>query len=320
LIVGTRGSLLARTQTGWVIDRLRALHPGLEFETKLIVTSGDRFTDASLAAVGGKGAFVKEIEEALLAGEIHLAVHSMKDLPGAVAEGLAIGAVPVREDPRDAWICRTGHTLATLPPGSRVGSTSLRRAAQVLSARPDLRVEPIRGNIDTRLRKAEEGVVDATLLAVAGLNRAGFAARATAILDKSAMVPAAAQAALAVEIRAGDAETARLVGALSDASAVAETAAERRLVAMLGGSCNAPIGANAEHDRAGRTLTLRAVVLSADGRRRAASTRTGPDADPEGLAATVHAELVAAGARELLAECEARLTGGAERTGEGREP
>lgn len=298
--VGTRGSLLARTQTGWVLDRLRELHPGLECDTRLIVTSGDRFTDAALAAVGGKGLFVREIEDELLAGRIDLAVHSMKDLPGELPAGLTLGAVPVREDPRDAWVSRGGHTVDTLPAGSRVGSTSLRRVAQILANRPDLQVGPLRGNIDTRLRKVADGTVDATLLAVAGLNRAGFADRITAILEPDRMVPAAGQGALAVECRADDARVLELLSRFADPAATAEAAAERRVVARLGGSCNAPIGVNAATDRAAGRMTLRAIVLSPDGRRSVRAEQSGPAADATALADEVYERLVADGARELL--------------------
>jgi len=298
IIVGTRGSLLARTQTQWVIDRLRGHHPQATFETKLIVTSGDRFTEGPLSSVGGKGLFTREIEDQLLDGSIDLAVHSMKDLPGDLPPGLTVGAVPVREDPRDAWVSRHGHTLATLPAGSRVGSTSLRRVAQVLSARPDLVTVPLRGNIDTRLRKVREGDVDATLLAAAGLNRAGFRDAITAILEPHEFVPAAGQGALAIEVRADDARLAEVLAPFRDRGAEIETAAERRLIALLGGGCNSPIGAHARSDPLSGLVAMRAVVLSVDGKRRVAAEASG--ADPLAVAGEVHRKLIGDGAGELL--------------------
>lgn len=307
LIVGTRGSLLARAQTDRVLARLREAHPGAEFRTKIIVTSGDRLGEsAAPATAGGKGIFVKEIEDALLRREIDLAVHSMKDLPGELAAGLVIAAVPAREDVRDAWISRDGRSPTDIAAGARVGSTSLRRQAQLRRLRPDLKVEPLRGNIDTRLRKVAEGVVDATLLAVAGLTRAGLRDRITSELEADVMIPAAGQGALALESRGDDRVTAALVRSIDDPAARAETFVERRLIARLGGSCNSPIGVNARLDPPSARLTLRAVVLSADGARAARAERTAAADDPEALSEAVYAELVAGGAREILAEAERR--------------
>lgn len=303
LVVGTRGSMLARTQTDWVIARLRQHHPQIEFETRIIVTGGDRLSESiAPAAAGGKGIFVREIEEALLRGEIDLAVHSMKDLPGEVAPGLVVAAVPVREDPRDAWISRDGTTPETIAPGARVGSTSLRRAAQLRRLRPDLKVEPFRGNIDTRLRKVAEGVVDAIMLAVAGLNRAGLRDRITTILEPERMIPAAGQGALAIETRLDDRRTGRCLREIHDAAASAETAAERRLIALLSGSCNAPIGAHAAFDPAAGTITLRAIVLTPDGSKAAVSRRVGPADQPAATAQAVYADLVKQGAERMLGE------------------
>jgi hydroxymethylbilane synthase len=301
LIVGTRGSMLARTQTDWVVAKLRAAHPGVEFETRIIVTGGDRLAEsAAPASAGGKGIFVKEIEDALLRKEIDLAVHSMKDVPGELAPGLIIAATPPREDVRDAWISRDGRTFETIASGARVGSTSLRRQALIRRLRPDLKLLPFRGNIDTRLRKVQEGVVDATVLAVAGLNRAGLRGRITSIFSLKKMIPAAGQGALAIETRAADKATGKIVRAVNDPLTLGDTFVERRLVTLLGGSCNSPIGVHARTNRlTGRTV-LRAVVLTPDGSRAAAAERGVSMTELMTIADAVYADLVKAGAKEIL--------------------
>src|SRR5215470_8997023 len=204
LRIGTRGSALALWQTEWVKARLEALWPELQVELVPIKTSGDKIQDVSLAKIGGKGLFVKEIEEALLSGAIDLAVHSVKDLPGELPAGLALSAIPEREDPRDVLITRHGETLTELPGGTRVGTSSLRRQALLLSLNPGLRVEMLRGNVDTRLRKQREGVVDATVLAMAGLKRLGLTPEHSQVLDEQIFLPAIGQGALGIETRADD--------------------------------------------------------------------------------------------------------------------
>ncbi len=261
LVIGTRGSALARWQAEHVAGLLRAAHPGLTVELSFIVTEGDRFqaSPTPVAVPGGKAVWVKDIEVALLERRVDLAVHSLKDVPAELAPGLALVAIPPRADPRDALVSRTGGTLATLPPGARIGTSSLRRVCQTRALRPDLNLEILRGNVDTRLRKVSEGVVDAALLACAGLDRLGFGARIAERLDPAAMLPAIGQGALALEARADDHRTHLLTRPLSDAAAEATVAAERALLKGLGGSCHTPVAGHATFPTPDRLL-LRALV------------------------------------------------------------
>jgi hydroxymethylbilane synthase len=244
LIVGTRGSSLALTQTGIIVEALRAANPGARFETRTIQTEGDRST-ASLSELGGRGVFVIEIERALLASEIDIAVHSLKDLPADETAGLVIAAVHKREDPRDVLVSRAGVTLDRLPAGATIGTGSPRRAAQIVAARPDLRIADIRGNVDTRLRKVEEGEYDATVLAAAGLSRLGWLDRATQIFETEQMLPAVGQGALAVQTRADDPKAVAAVSTLDHAATRAAVTAERAFERRLGGGCHAAIAAYA---------------------------------------------------------------------------
>lgn len=241
--IGTRGSDLALTQSRLV----RSLLGGSEADTPLeiITTAGDRLPDASLARIGGKGVFTKEIEEALLAGRVDIAVHSLKDLPTENPPGLVIAALLPREDPRDVLVSRSGARLAELPSGARVGTSSLRRRSQVLARRPDLQVEDLRGNVPTRLKKVDEGHLDAVIVAAAGLIRLGLAGRITETLDEEIMLPAPGQGILAVQTRASDAATIAAVRRLADPVATAEAAAERAFLVGLGGGCLVPVGARA---------------------------------------------------------------------------
>ena len=270
LRMGTRGSPLALRQAQALSDLLAATHPELALrgaiETVVVRTSGDRMIDRSLAEVGGKGLFVKEIEEALLAGSIDLAVHSMKDVPTRLPDRLAIGCYLKREDPRDAFLSLLASSLAALPQGASVGTSSLRRKAQLLYARPDLRILPLRGNVDTRLRKLADGVVDATLLAFAGLKRLEKEAHATVVLAPDEMLPAPAQGAIGVEIRADDARARRYLAPLDDAATALCVTAERALLAALDGSCRTPIAALAT--LAGDRLVLDGMIIAPDGRAR----------------------------------------------------
>jgi hydroxymethylbilane synthase len=243
-IVGTRGSALALTQTGFVVEALRKAHPSARFETITIHTEGDRST-AALSELGGRGVFVIEIERALLAREIDIAVHSLKDLPADETPRLTIAAVYEREDPRDVLVSRAGVPLDRLPAGAVIGTGSPRRAAQVMAARPDLRIADIRGNVDTRLRKVEDGEYDATVLAAAGLSRLGWLDRATQIFETNQMLPAVGQGALAVQTRADDAAAVAAVGALDHAATRAAVTAERAFERRLGGGCHAAIAAYA---------------------------------------------------------------------------
>jgi hydroxymethylbilane synthase len=258
--IGTRGSPLALVQAGAVRDGLVAAHPDLAVEIVPIRTTGDQVQDRRLMEIGGKGLFTKEIEEALLDGRIDCAVHSMKDLETWLPEGLAIGAMLPREDARDALIARTGASLAALPRGSVVGTSSLRRQAQLLALRPDLKVVALRGNVETRLRKLAAGEADATLLAVAGLKRLGMLDKATAILESDDILPAVGQGAIGVEIRSDDARMRDLLAALDHRATTLCVTAERACLAELDGSCHTPIAAHAEIVDGERTMRLRALI------------------------------------------------------------
>jgi len=295
LRLGTRASPLARVQAEGVRAALAARHPGLTVELVFVRTTGDRVT-GPLAAAGGKGLFVKEIEEALLDGRIDAGVHSMKDVPARLAAGLVIGAVPERADARDVLIGGDGG-LAGLPPGARIGTASPRRRAQLLAHR-DLVVVLLRGNVDTRLRKWRAGEVDALLLAAAGLARLGISEPAAQPLPVDEFLPAVGQGALALECRADDGATRALLAAVDQPAAATAVAAERAFLAAVGGDCNSAIAAHAT--LAGGRLTLRALVTDPDGRRRLEERDTAPAADAEALGRTVATRLLAAGAAALM--------------------
>ena len=291
--IGTRGSPLALAQAEEVRRRLSAAH-GLApeaIETIVIRTSGDRIQDRPLSEIGGKGLFTKEIEEALLAGGIDLAVHSMKDVPTVLPDGLEIASLLPREDVRDAFLSPHAASFAELPHGAVVGTSSLRRQAQVLRARPDLRVVGFRGNVETRLRKLSEGVADATLLACAGLNRLGLGHKVTAPIATDVFLPAIAQGAVGLEIRSTDGRIRRLVAALDHGPTSLCIAAERAFLARLDGSCRTPIAGLAE--LAGDRLRLRGLILSPDGREAHATERTGLAADGPAMGRDAAAELLA---------------------------
>jgi hydroxymethylbilane synthase len=262
--VATRKSLLALAQSRAWMAELKA-KTGIEIEEVLVTTTGDRIQDRQLIELGGKGLFIKEIEEAMLAGQADAAVHSMKDVPAALAPGLGIACVPLREDPRDVIHTRDGRTFAELPAGSKVGTGSLRRSVQLRALRPDLEFVPIRGNIDTRLRRVAEGVVDAVVLAYAGLRRIGRGSEATQVFSPEECLPAVGQGALAIEIRADDKITAELVRTLDDPSTAVTTAAERGVLEAVEGNCQIPVAAHAQ--REGDELRLRALLAEPDGSR-----------------------------------------------------
>jgi hydroxymethylbilane synthase len=289
-----------------VADLLRANEPGLEVRLHEVVTKGDRILDVPLADVGGKGLFVKEIEDALLAGDAEIAVHSMKDLPAVLADGLVVAAVPVREDPRDALCSPRWKTLDRLPQGAKVGTSSLRRGAQLKTLRPDLELQMVRGNVETRLRKASEAL-DAVVLAYAGLRRLGLAAHATQVFSPEEMLPAVAQGALALEARASDAATLRRLAALEHPETRVRTEAERGFLARIEGGCQVPIAGHAEV--AGGVVTLRALVASLDGKRVVRGERTAPLAGAREMGAALAEELLAKGAAAILAECEGKAPG-----------
>jgi len=302
LRLGTRGSSLALAQARMMAARLRELHPGLEAEEVVIRTRGDELVDSPLHQLGGKGLFVKEIEEALLGGRIDAAVHSLKDLPGELPPGLVLGAVPEREEPWDVLVSRGGESIRNLAPGSRVGTSSLRRRAQLLRYRKDLEVVDLRGNVDTRLRKVAEGQVHAAILAAAGLNRLGLGERATEALAPEVMLPAVAQGALGIETREGDAETLALLAALEHLPTRQAVEAERRAMAVLEGGCKVPMAAFAELRR-GR-LRLRALVASLDGERLAEAEGEDAPERASALGEEVARRILAAGGRDILSEIE----------------
>jgi hydroxymethylbilane synthase len=292
LVIASRGSQLALWQARWVEGQLTAR--GHQCRIEIIKTTGDKITDVPLAKVGTKGLFTKEIEEALLDGRADLAVHSLKDLPTELPEGLVIAAVPEREDARDAVV---GKRLDELPRGARVGTSSLRRSAQLRKLRPDLAIESVRGNVDTRLRKLDEGQYDSILLAAAGLKRLGWGARIAEILPADAMCSAVGQGALAIETRAAgpgfDA-----VRVLDHAATHAAVAAERGVLAALGGGCQVPIGAHATVE--GGRVRLLGVVVSPDGTELVRAESQGAAEDAEALGRGLGEELLAKGAQRIL--------------------
>ncbi len=295
LTIGSRGSKLALWQARWVAGRLEEL--GYRTRIEIIKTTGDKITDVALSKVGGKGLFTKEIEEALLARSIDLAVHSMKDVPTELPAGLTLGAVSAREDPRDAV---AGRPLAELPAGAKVGTSSLRRAAQLRLLRPDLAVENIRGNVDTRLRKLDDGRYDAVILACAGLKRLGLEARIAEPLPVDVMIPAVGQGALGIEIRDEDGPAAEACRRLDDPPTRTAVLAERAFLAALGGGCQVPVGAHARV--ADGTVTLEAIVISPSGGKPVRGRTSGPAGDATQLGRRLGEELLERGAREILEE------------------
>ncbi|WP_447602755.1 hydroxymethylbilane synthase [Nitrospira sp. Nam80] len=304
LILGTRGSTLALQQSQWVQSRLQELDSDITVSLHRIHTSGDKILDVPLAKVGGKGLFVKEIEDALLRGEIDLAVHSMKDVPTLLPAALDILCVPMREDPRDALISREGNRFADLKPGARIGTSSLRRQAQLLSRRPDLTIEMLRGNLDTRLRKLREGRFDAIILAAAGLKRLGWTEHITEYLDPDLSLPAIGQGALAIEGRRDDEQVKTLVSRLSHAPTWTTVRAERALLHRLEGGCQVPIAAHAVLD--GNTLHLDGLIAGVDGTRVIRDRVRGPSSDPEALGVQLAERLLEQGGDIILKEIYGR--------------
>ncbi len=296
LRIGSRGSQLALWQANHISALLR--ERGHEVSIEIIKTTGDKITDVALAKVGTKGMFTKEIEEALLERRVDLAVHSLKDLPTELAPEFEIAAITRRENPRDAFLSRHFETLDDLPQLARVGTSSLRRQAQLKALRPDLKVFPLRGNVDTRLRKLEDGEYDAIILASAGLNRLGRTERVRAILPVEVMCPAVGQGALGIEIRAGDSETGAQLEFLNDAATRAATTCERALLNQLGGGCQVPIGAFAE--MRGGSLHLVGVVARPDGSTVLREADDGVDA--ERLGEAVGKRLLERGGAQILRE------------------
>ncbi|MHB8215313.1 MAG: hydroxymethylbilane synthase [Candidatus Sulfotelmatobacter sp.] len=296
LRIGSRGSQLALWQANHISTLLRAR--GHEVEIEIIHTTGDKITDVALAMVGTKGMFTKEIEEALAAGRVDLAVHSLKDLPTELPPGFEIAAITERQDPRDAFCSRLYSKIEDLPQGASVGTSSLRRQAQLKAIRADLEIHPLRGNVDTRLRKLEQGEYDAIILASAGLNRLGKTQLIKQIIPPEVMCPAAGQGALGIEIREGDSNTRRHLEFLNDPAARAATSCERALLNSLGGGCQVPIGAFAEI-RSGR-LYLEAIVADPDGSKVLREWRDGNLNDPAQLGNAVGKTLLSRGGDEIL--------------------
>jgi hydroxymethylbilane synthase len=297
LTIGSRGSQLALWQAHWIQGRLEAL--GEECRIEIIKTTGDKITDVALSQVGTKGLFTKEIEEALLAGAIDLAVHSLKDMPTDLPAGLTLAAIPEREDARDALV---GRGLANLASGARVGTGSLRRAAQLRALRPDLQIEDIRGNVDTRLRKLDEGRYDSIVLASAGLRRLGWEYRITELFDPGIMCPAVGQGALAIETRDDGGPGFQAAKRLEHAETRAAVTAERAVLASLGGGCQAPMGAHAfitsQHGR--EMLFILALIVSPDGVQVVRKEKQGSVTEAATLGHSLGEELLAAGGKQIL--------------------
>ncbi|MEI7967635.1 MAG: hydroxymethylbilane synthase [Betaproteobacteria bacterium] len=300
LIIATRESALALWQAEYVRDQLQAVHPQLEITLLGMTTEGDRKLGTTLAKIGGKGLFVKELEEALLDGRADIAVHSMKDVPVNLPDGFTIAAIALREDPRDAFVSNRFSDLADLPRGARVGTSSLRRESQLRARRPDLVVEPVRGNVQTRLRKLDQGEFDAILLAAAGLKRLQLESRIRSFISPEDSIPAVGQGAIGIECRADRPEIIRLLGPLADPDTAWCVQAERAMSRALAGSCTAPLGGFACTD--GSQATLTGFVALPDGRRMQRASRQVDRASTsaDALGQSVAGMLIAAGALEIL--------------------
>lgn len=298
LVAGTRGSTLALKQTALVVDALRAAHPDLMVETVEVRTEGDRDRSTPLSVIGGKGIFVKELELALLDGRIDFAVHSLKDVPSTLPQGLTLPAIARRADVRDALVSRHGERLADLPPGARVGTGSRRRRAELLCLRPDLTPVEVRGNVDTRIRQMREGGVEAVVLAAAGLERLGRLGEAAQLFSVDELLPAIGQGALAVETRDGDERTRRLVAAVDHADTHTCVRAERAFLRRLGGGCLTPAAAYCVLED--EALFLRGMVAGEDGSVLRDALR-GPAKEPKALGEALAGALADRGALELIA-------------------
>jgi len=300
LRIGTRGSALALWQAEWVRSQLTAAHQGLTVELVTIKTEGDKILDVPLAKVGGKGLFVKEIEAALLEGRVEVAVHSMKDMPAELLAGLRVAAMPLREDPRDVLVMREGSGFADLPPGARVGTSSLRRAAQLLHLRADLKIETLRGNLDTRLRKLETQGFHAVVVAAAGMKRMGLSHLITQYLEPGLMLPAVGQGALGIETRTEDARINELVAGLAHPPTMVAVRAERAFLRRLEGGCEVPIGGYATLE--GERLTLTGMVADLKGRRVIRRVLEGEARQAEEIGESLAEVVLSTGGAEILAE------------------
>jgi len=299
LIIGTRQSLLAMWQSNYIAGRLREEYPGCEVTLKKIVTKGDRILDVPLAKIGGKGLFTKEIEQELLDGTIDLAVHSLKDMPTVLPEGLCLTAITERANAGDAFVSKKYNSIEELPEGSVLGTSSLRRRAQLLARRPDLKIVDLRGNVDTRLKKLDEGQMDAIILAAAGLTRLGHADRIKEIIPQSYCLPAVGQGALAIECRTDNFKVRQMLDFLNDTATKQATDAERAFLGLLEGGCQVPIGVHAEVNE-GR-IAMEAVIASLDGSTVLRDTAEGNAADAVTLGRMLGQKMLDNGGREILA-------------------
>jgi hydroxymethylbilane synthase len=298
VIIGTRGSKLALWQAHWVKSEIEKNHPELTVELSVIKTKGDKILDVPLAKVGGKGLFVKEIEDALLSGKIDLAIHSMKDVPAEIPEGLTIGAIPLRENPQDVILSRNNLKLMDLPKQAKVGTSSLRRSSQIRKIRPDLEILPLRGNIDTRLRKLDEGEFDAIVLAAAGVRRLGFADRISEYLPPEKVLPSVGQGALCIEIRLADPRIEAIVRAMDHSDTNTVVSGERAFLHRLEGGCQIPIAAHGNVD--GKDFTMTGLVADLTGETIIKETITGPREDSVALGIALADRLLARGAKTIL--------------------
>ncbi|MBM4273496.1 MAG: hydroxymethylbilane synthase [Deltaproteobacteria bacterium] len=302
--IGTRGSALALAQAGLVQKTLQDRYPDIPVELVIIKTTGDKLKDVPLAQVGGKGLFIKEIEEALLAGEVNLAVHSLKDMPAEIPDGLMLGAVPLREDCRDAFLSNRYGSLSEIPSGGRIGTGSLRRRVQLLHLRPDIEVVPLRGNVDTRLKKMETLGLDGLILAAAGLKRLGLGNLPKAFLSETEMLPAVGQGALALEVRVDDAAVREAIAFLDDPATRVATTAERAFLARLEGGCMVPVAALGQV--AGDALTFTALISDLEGKNLIKDTLHGAPEEAASLGARLADMLLNRGGREILSEIYGR--------------
>ena len=299
LKIGTRQSLLALWQSNHIAACLRKQYPECEVVLKKIVTKGDRILDVPLAQIGGKGLFTKEIEEDLLSGEVDLAVHSLKDMPTVLPEGLCLTAITERANVGDAFVSNDYACFEELPLGAVVGTSSLRRKAQLLAARPDLTIRDLRGNVDTRLRKLDEGLYDAVILAAAGLERLGHGDRIKAIIPSDVCLPAVGQGALAIECRTDDAEVRQMLDFLNDQPTVYATAAERAFLGLLEGGCQVPIGVHADVN--GEQIKIEAIIAALDGSTVLRDTIEGAAVDAVALGQKLSKKMLANGGQKILA-------------------
>ena len=298
IIIGSRGSQLALWQANWVKSELERIHRGIEVVIKVITTSGDKIQDVPLAKIGGKGLFVKEIEEALLSKEVDIAVHSMKDVPMMLPEELHISVITKRENPLDALISKNGEKLADLPIGSFIGTSSLRRSSQLLKYRSDFKIGALRGNVDTRLKKLEDGKYDAILLATAGLNRLGWTNKITEEVSHDILLPAMGQGALGIETHRDDFIAQGMISSLDDKLSHSAVNAERAMVGALDGGCQVPIGSYATVDN--NLITLRGLVASLDGKTIYKHIKTGPVDDAINIGHALGVQLLSMGADKVL--------------------